>query len=323
MTQRPVVAIDLGGTKIIAALAAVDGRIIDRERTPTLADHGPEVVIQRIIDAADRVLERNSFRATDVGGICVGAAGPVDMLNGIVSTPPNLPGWHAVPLRDILRDHFGIDTYLINDAKAAALGEHRFGAAKGLSHMVYVTVSTGIGGGIIADGSLYVGHLGGAGEVGHMTIDIDGPRCACGNTGCWEAFASGTAMGREAARRLEAGEASSLAAQFADRFDEVSPVQIGEAALKGDRLALSVVAWSARYLGIGLANLVNIFNPEMIVVGGGMSKMGTLLLDPAVKIVSERAFPLLTRSVRFVTSPLGDDAAIMGAAAFALQQETS
>jgi len=242
------------------------------------------------------------------------------MRNGIVSTPPNLPGWYTVPLRDILHGHYGIDAFLINDAKAAALGEHSFGAGRGLSNIVYITVSTGIGGGIIANGRLYTGHSGAAGEVGHMTIDINGHRCSCGNIGCWETLASGTAMGREAARRLASGEVSSLAVQFAGRFDKVTPVEIGEAARNGDALAQGVVAWTARFLGVGLANLVNIFNPEMIIIGGGLSKLGNLLLEPAVKVVAERAFPLLNRAVRFVASPLGDDATILGAAAFALHK---
>jgi glucokinase len=316
----PVVAVDLGGTKIVAALIDAGGTIVDRERVETMANQGPEAVIDRMLGAIDVVLDRNRVATHGIGGICVGAPGPVDMARGILSTPPNLPGWYTVPLRAIVHDHYGLDSYLINDAKAAALGEHRFGAGQGIANMIYITVSTGIGGGIIANGRLYVGRSGGAGEVGHMTIDVNGPRCACGNTGCWEALASGTAMAKEAIRRLASGEKSSLTEMVGDGTHQVTPVEIAEAARNGDGLALSVVGWTARYLGVGLANLVNIFNPEMIIVGGGLSKIGDLLLQPAVKVVGERAFKLLSEAVSIVPSPLGDDAGVLGAAAFALKK---
>lgn len=320
--REPVIAVDLGGTKIAAALIAPGGEILDRERAPTIASEGPEAVIQRIFDTIDLILGRSRMSGSQIEGICVAAAGPVDMQHGILSTSPNLPGWHDVPVRDIVADHYRINSYLINDAKAAALGEHRFGAGQGADNMLYITVSTGIGGGIVANGRLYVGRSGGAGEVGHMTIDMNGPKCACGNTGCWEALASGTAMAAEAIRRLESDEESSLATRFADRIREITPVEIGEAALEGDSFSLDVIAWSARHVGVGLANLVNIFNPELIIIGGGLSKMGDILLKPAVKTMNDRAFPLLAQAVRIVSSPLGDDAGVMGAGAFALQKGT-
>jgi len=237
-----------------------------------------------------------------------------------VTTSPNLPGWYAVPLRDLVRTRYGVDSFLINDAKAAVVGEHQFGVGKGVVNLVCVTLGTGVGGGIIANGHLYLGKSGGAGEVGHMTIDVNGPKCACGNIGCWEVFASGTAMARETIRRLSAGERSSLSETFAGRLAAVTAVDVAEAARAGDAFALSVVAWSARYLGAGLTNLVDIFNPEMIVIGGGMSKMSDLLLEPAKKVVGERAFPLLSHAVSILPSSLGDDAGVLGAAAFAFQK---
>ena len=317
--QRPVVGIDLGGTKIVAALVSPSGRIMDRERAPTLAAEGPQSVVQRIFGVVDGLLKRAAMRPEDTGGICVAAAGPIDMREGRVKNAPNLPGWESVPLRDMVRDRFAIPSFLINDAKAAVLGESRFGAGQGVKNLLCITLGTGIGGGIMIDGKLYLGQSGAAGEVGHMTIDVNGPKCACGNTGCWETLASGTAMEREALRRLSRGEGSSLSRLTETGTKAISANEIAEAAREGDGLALGVIRWTADYVGVGLVNLVDIFNPEMIVMGGGLSKIGDMLLQPAIDIVRQRAFPLLSQAVRIVPSTIGDDAGVLGAAAFAFQ----
>jgi glucokinase len=314
--QSPVIAIDLGGTKIVTALVSENGEILDRERVLTQASEGPEAVIERMLGTIDHLLERRNMKAMNLKGICVAAASPVDMKKGIVSTPPHLPGWYAVPLRDIVKDRYGIDSYLVNDVKAAVLGEHRFGAGKGIDNLICITLGTGIGGGIITNGKLYFGELGGAGEVGHMTIDVNGPRCLCGNTGCWEMFASGTAMEREAAIHLSSGKVSSLIEVGRSKGGVITSEDIAEAARNGDVLAIRVIAWSARYLGIGLVNLVNLFNPGMIVIGGGLSKIGDILLEPAIQVVKDKAFRVLSGAVRIVPSSLGDDAAVLGAATF-------
>jgi len=313
--QSPVIAVDLGGTKIVTALIFENGDILDREHILTQASEGPEAVIKRMLGTIDLLLERQNMKASDLKGICVAAASPVDMKKGIVSTPPHLPGWYAVPLRDIVRDRYGIDTYLINDVKAAVLGEYRFGAGKGIDNLICITLGTGIGGGIITNGKLYFGEVGGAGEVGHMTIDANGPRCVCGNTGCWELFVSGTAMEREVVRHLSSGEASSLA-EINRKNGIVTSVDITRAARNGDVLAIRVIAGSARYLGIGLVNLVNIFNPGMIIIGGGLSKIGDILMEPAIQVVKDKAFRVLSGAVQIVPSSLGDDAAVLGGAAF-------
>ena len=313
----PVITVDLGGTKIVAALVSAKEGISDRERILTQASEGPEAVIERMLGTIDRLLERRNMKAGDLKGICVAAASPVDMKKGIVSTPPHLPGWYAVPLRDIVRDRYGVDTYLINDVKAAVLGEHRFGAGQGIDNLVCITLGTGIGGGIITNGKLYFGEVGGAGEVGHMTIEANGPRCVCGNTGCWELFVSGTAIEREVARHLVSGEASALA-EIYQQNGRVTAEDVAIAARNGDVLAIRVIASSARYLGIGLVNLVNIFNPGMIIIGGGLSRMGDILLEPAIQVVKDKAFRVLSGAVRIVPSRLGDDAAVLGGAAFVL-----
>jgi glucokinase len=316
---RPVVAVDLGGTKIEAAMITRSGQLLDQERVPTQANEGKAHVIEQLFGAIDRLVERSGIEVTDTAGVCVAAAGPVDMKRGIISDPPNLPGWGSVPLQSIVRDRFGVDSYLINDAKAAAVGEHLFGAGKGIDNMVCITLGTGIGGGFILDRRLYFGAFGGAGEVGHMTIDINGPKCNCGNMGCWELYASGTAMEKEMSRHLTLGEKSSLQQLF-KAGEPVTASHIAEAARKQDPLALKLIAWSANYIGIGLVNLVNIFNPQMVVIGGGLSKIGPILLDPAEAVVKQRASKILADAVTIVPSALGDDIAVMGAAAYVFEK---
>jgi len=239
----------------------------------------------------------------------------------MITASPNLPGWYDVPLRGIVSEKYGVNTFLINDADAAALGEHRFGAGKGVNTLVYLTVSTGIGGGIIINGKLHTGLHGSAAEIGHMTIDVNGPKCNCGNVGCWETLASGTAMAKEAIRRVSQGERSSLTEIVDGKIENITAEEVSLAAQGGDWLALEVISKVATYLGIGMTNLVNIFDPEMIIVGGGLAKMGDLLLSPVRQLVRERAFTLSAQTVRIVPAQLGDDAGVLGAAAFAFQQK--
>lgn len=318
--RRPVLAIDLGGTKIAAGLVSGDGELISQGYCLALADEGPEAVIKRLLSVAHQSLEQAGLKASTIEGVTVAAAGALDTKKGLVTASPNLPGWRNVPLQAIITEKLGVKTYLINDASAAALGEHRLGAGKGVDNLIYLTVSTGIGGGIIIGGQLYTGADGCAGEIGHMTIDINGPRCNCGNIGCLETLASGTAITKEAISRLGQGEKSSLVTLAQGKLGNITAKMIAQAARKGDSLARDVIARAARYLGIGMVNLVNIFNPERIIVGGGVARMGNLLLDPARKVVEERAFLLPAHTVRIVPAKLGGNSAIIGAAFFVFQQ---
>lgn len=314
-------AVDLGGTKIIAAVVFPSGKIISRKYCLTLADKCPEAVIDRLVSAANSAISQAKLETSELAGIGIAAAGILDTEKGIITTSANLPNWHDVPLREIVADRLGITTYLINDASAAALGEHRFGAGKGVDNLIYLTVSTGIGGGIIIDGKLYSGTDGCAGELGHMTIEAHGPQCKCGNFGCLEVLASGTAMAKEAAERLSQGKESSIIEFAEGRLENITAEIVALAARQGDPLACDIVSRAASYLGIGLANLVNIFNPELIVIGGGVSKMGEMLLEPARKVVKERAFQLPSRTVRIVRARLGSNAGIMGAVAYIFEQQ--
>ena len=319
--EPPVLAIDLGGTKIYTALVSGTGQVIAREQHPTLADEGPGAVIERIVSAVDYLLSLRKIDSSQLDSISIAAAGAIDSHQGIITLSPNLLGWRTISLRDIVQDKCRVNTYLVNDANAAALGEHQCGVGRGVDNLIYLTVSTGIGGGIIINGKLYYGPNGSAGEIGHMTIDVNGTKCACGNTGCLETLASGTAVAEEAIRRIRQGERSSLTGVADGAIDTITAKEVEEEARCGDHLASDVIFKAATYLGIGLVNMVNIFNPGMIIIGGGMSKMGDMLLNPVRRIVKERAFPISAQVVRIVTAQLGEDSGVLGAAIFARQQK--
>jgi len=310
-------AVDLGGTKIAAALISPDNRVMDKAHSPTLVAEGLQAVVDRIFATIDRLLSQANVDPAGLDGMAVAAAGAIDTGKGLVTSSPNLPGWLDVPLRDMVSQRYRVDSCLLNDANAAALAEHRLGAGRGVANLIYLTVSTGIGGGIIVNGELYSGTSGGAGELGHMTIDAGGPECRCGNRGCLEVFASGKAVAGEAKRRIKQGEQSRLSDIVSGNLEAITAEKIALAARDGDKLALEVIHRAAGYLGVGMVNLVNIFNPEMIIVGGGLSKMGELLLEPAIEMVKKRAFPLSAKAVRIVTAELGDDSGVLGAAIYA------
>jgi len=312
--QRSILAVDVGGTKTVVALVLPTGKIISRRYLLTRAEEGSRAVINRLSSAINRSITQARLKGTEPMGIGIAVAGALDTRRGIVTASPNLPGWSNIPLRDVVAARSGLDTYLINDASAAALGEYGFGAGRGFNNMLYVTVSTGIGGGVIINGELYSGADGCAGEFGHMTIEPDGPPCHCGNFGCLESLASGWAIAREAVTRINHGEASSIPELIGGRVDNITARTVAAAAKKGDGLACEIIAKAADYLGIGLANLVNIFNPELIIIGGGLSKMGNMLLGPARKVIKERAFRLPAKRVRLVRARLGSNAGIIGAA---------
>jgi glucokinase len=313
---RSVLAVDVGGTKTIVALVSAAGKIVYRRYFLTLAEEGAQAVINGLLSAINRSIAQARQNKIEPIGIGIAFAGILDTRRGVVTASPNLPGWRDVPLKDVIASRSGLATYIINDANAAALGEHRCGAGRGFDNMLYLTASTGIGGGIIIDGELYSGADGCAGEFGHMTIKADGPKCHCGNFGCLESLASGWAIAQEAMTRIKHGEKTSIIDLVDGRIDNITAETVATAARQGDRIAYDIVAKAADYLGIGLANLVNIFNPELIVIGGGLSKMGNMMLGPARKIIKERAFRLPAQTVRIVRARLGSNAGIIGAAVY-------
>ncbi len=315
-----VLGIDLGGSKILTAVVGARGQMLSSYRTKTPAAEGHEAVIDAILQSAHRALEQAGVSVAGLLAVGAGAPGLVNSRTGIVATSPHLPAWRDVPLRDMIQDGLGKATFLINDANAAALGELRFGAALGARNFIYITVSTGIGGGIVIDGEIYSGATGIAGEVGHMTIDDDGPACNCGSRGCWETLASGTALAREARRRVAEGASTAILEYAEGDAEKLTARTVQSAAEQGDALARELIGRTGYYLGVGLANLVNIFNPELIVIGGGLSNMGEMLLEPAFRTASERAYREAFEAVRFVRAELGRNSGVLGAAAFAVQE---
>ncbi len=315
-----ILGIDLGGTKILTSIVNSKGEMLSRDHSLTPAAKGSEGVIRAILASAERALHGASIAIDRVSGVGIGAPGLADPKTGILFTSPNLPGWEDVPLRDILQAKLKKSTFLINDGNAGALGEYYFGAAKGAAHFVYVTISTGIGGGIVIDGKILNGCQGMAGEIGHMTIADEGPPCHCGNRGCWEALASGTALANAAKKRIEMGEATAILGFAEGKIENVTAKTVQSAAEKGDPLANRLILKTAYYFGVGLANLVNILNPEMIVIGGGLSNLGDRLLKPAYEAAEKRAFNRAYRAVRFVPAALGRNSGVLGAAAYAFEE---
>jgi glucokinase len=309
--------IDLGGTKILTAVIGAQGKIVSRDQSVTPAEKGQDAVIHSILESVNRALHQAGIDSSDLIAVSVGAPGLSNPETGILFTSPNLPGWRDVPLRDIIEKRLNKKTFLINDANAAALGEFNFGAGKGARHFIFITVSTGIGGGIIIDGNVYSGFSGTAGEIGHMTIDDEGPLCNCGNRGCWEALASGTALADEAIRQIQGGARTTILGYAGNAIEKVTAKVIHRAAEEGDELANRLIARTGYYVGVGLANLINIFNPELIVIGGGLANMGKRLLEPAFEEAEKRSFKESYRAVRFAPAALGKNSGVLGAAAFA------
>jgi glucokinase len=312
--------IDLGGTKILTSVVDAAGRMLSRDHSVTPATRGQKAVIEAVIESARHSLEEAAIPPSELTAVGVGAPGLSNPDKGILYTSPNLPGWRDVPLRDIIAKELGVTAYLINDANAAAIGELHYGAGKGASDFIYVTVSTGIGGGIIINGELYTGPTGTAGEVGHMVIDDNGPLCNCGNRGCWETLASGRALATEARRLIKKGTTTTILELAGGDVDEVNAEVIHRAALAGDRLAKRLIARTGYYLGVGLANLINIFNPELIVIGGGLANSGDMLLRPAYEEAGRRAFKESYQATRFARAELGRNSGVIGAAVYALKQ---
>lgn len=309
-TVPTVVAVDLGGTNIRAAIfPTAEPPPTAIVRVPTRAAEGPDAVIGRIIGAIEEVSSGVAERVR----IGLGAPGPLDPKRGLVIEAPNLPGWVNIPLRERLEQHFECPVALGNDANLAALGEWRHGAGRGTHNLLYLTLSTGIGGGVIIDDRLLVGAQGLAAELGHMTVNPDGPLCGCGKRGHLEALASGPAIARRAQERLSAGEASVLREGF-ERGARLTAEDVGRAALAGDAMARAVIAEAGAAIGLHLANLVHAFNPEMIVLGGGVSQIGAPLFDPIRESLRQHVMhPAYLEGLRIERAALGDDAGLIGA----------
>jgi glucokinase len=308
-----VLAIDIGGTKLAAGIVDTEGRILARGEVPTLAAQGLEPVLGRIVELGRNLLSRPEVADVPVHRVGVGCAGPVDLKAGLVFNPPNLPGWTRVPLTDHIQRALELPTVLENDANAAALGEFRYGAGRGARSIVYMTVSTGIGGGIILEGKIWHGLKDAAGEIGHMTVCPDGPLCGCGSRGCLEALASGTSIARRAREAVAAGRQTGLS-----EIPALTSADVVRLARAGDVVAREVWDSAVRYLGIGVAAVITILAPERVVIGGGVTRAGDFLFQPVREEVRRRVKLVPVELVPIVPAALGPDVGILGAAAVAL-----
>jgi glucokinase len=310
---RYAVGIDLGGTNIVVGTVAEDGsELHGLVSEPTLPEQGSDAVVARIVKLARSSLAHAGDRA--VSGVGIGSPGPLDTKRGLVLLTPNL-GWTNFPLRDRVADALGLPATLDNDANCAVFGEWWRGAARGANHVVGLTIGTGIGGGIVLNGEIYHGASDIAGEIGHMTIDSTGRRCKCGNYGCLEAYASGPAIAARAVEGVEAGADTSLPEYVRGDLTKITAQVVYEAAHDGDEYAREVVHETAKVLGAGVANIINIFNPEVVVICGGVTLAGDQLFVPLRSEVKRRAFKPAANACRIVPGELTGTAGVYGAAA--------
>ena len=309
------VGIDVGGTKIVGGVVDGEGNILARSVTQAHAEEQPAVVMDAIVEVYEALLAQSNVEWDKLVGLGLGFPGNTNGPAGIVLASSNLPDWDNYPLRDALSQRLGLPVVLDNDANVCAVGEYRFGAGQGVKHMCYVTFSTGYGIGIIINGQAYVGQIGTAGELGHVVIDIDGPLCSCGKRGCIMAYASGIGISRMAYERL--GDAPLLRELVSDIEAEkrIPAERVVEAAQQGDQVAQEILEIAGYYGGVGLSMIVQILNPELIVVGGGLVNAGPLLLEPMMSALYEHTQPESWDSIRVDYWQLGDDIGILGAAA--------
>lgn len=314
--QTFVVGVDLGGTNVRACLATTSGTILDHWKRPTPASEGPEAVADTIAECVQSVVTEGGTDLSRVLGAGVGAPGPLDMNSGVVFQPPNLSGWHDVPLAKMLNERLRIPVRIGNDANLAAIGEHAYGAGQGVKDLVYITVSTGIGGGVIIGGKLFVGVSGTAGEIGHMTIDIHGPRCKCGNIGCVEAIAAGPAIARAGRQAADQNPGGLLAKLAGENGGHITTALVAQAAEKRDTPASALMQNAAEAIGAACVNLIHLYNPQRIIIGGGVFLNACdLLLEPILRVVNERALATPREACTIVPAALGDDCGLYGAVA--------
>ena|SRR5579884_2431108 len=307
--------VDLGGTTITAGLADAGGRLVVARTVPTGSADGPAAVLDRVAGLVEALAAEAAVKPRAVG---VGLPGLAETATGVALFLPNLPTqWRGVPVAATLAGRLGCPVRCLNDARAAALGELTYGRGRDARTMAFYTLGTGVGGGVVVEGKLLLGPLGAAGELGHMTVLPDGPRCGCGNRGCLETVASGPAITAEGVRLLHSGLAPELRRLVGGDAGRVTPKTMAEAAAAGDGLVREAIVRAAGFLGLGVANVVTALHPDLVVLGGGVAGVGPLLFDEVRRVVAERVRMFPTGAVRVEPSALGDAAGLLGAVALA------
>ncbi|MEW5795729.1 MAG: ROK family protein [Candidatus Zixiibacteriota bacterium] len=315
MSDQPAYAgIDIGGTNIKYGLVDCKGKVLFKEQRPTLAEKGPEPLLHLIGNIGERLLLHAAEESLEVAGLGVGTPGTVDFKTGrVVGMSPNIVGWKGTPIGNFLRERLNVPVWVDNDVNAVALAEHRFGAGAGYQSLVCVAVGTGVGGGVILNGKLWRGVTSAAGEIGHMSIDPNGPACGCGNKGCIEAFCSSSAI----LARCRAKLGDHLTPVFEEVLtgdpDELSIKKLFAAAKQRDEIALDVIAETARYLAMGLAGVVNLLNPELVIVGGGVADGGAGFVEAVAQEIRGRVCDSAGEKLRVVKASLGNSAGFIGA----------
>ena len=306
------IGIDVGGTNVKIALVNNNGEIVYSNTVPTYANMGYEYTVNNIKDAIKNLMIETKTSKNDIEGIGFDFPGQVDCKTGVVKLAPNIPGWVNIPIGKMIEDEFGIPTRIDNDVRCAALAELKFGAGVGCQNFVCITVGTGIGSGLVINGKLVRGAANAAGEIGHIKLQMkDGPLCGCGDYGCLEAFASGPAIVAMAQEYIKGGKS----AKFREMASggEITPYIVAKAAEEGDPVAKRIFDIVGEYIGIGLTSVINLLNPEKVIVGGGVAECGELLLAPIRKTIKERAMTVAGSSVEIVSAKLGNTAGVVGA----------
>ena len=314
--KRWIVGIDVGGTKIAASLGTIRGLLVAKRVLSSRGGAQSTEVIGELCEMVRRLLNERKLKPQHILGVGLAVAGAIDTEKGVILKSPNLKRWERIPLKKILSRSLHMPVFIENDANAAAVGEHYFGSGRGVDHFLYVTVSTGIGSGIIANGVLVRGTSGTAGELGHITVVPGGNKCQCGKQGCLEAYASGTAIADAVKRALRKGAKSRYFNKI--RLNRITGKDVTLGALHGDRLAVRVRETAADYLGIGLANVVNLLNPRCIILGGGVVEKVDHFWHPMLKALKREAWPMALARCRITRSKLGSRVGDLGALAVVL-----
>lgn len=308
------IGIDVGGTNVKIALVDDNGKIIYSNSVPTYAKMGYEYTVNNIKQAIKDLMKETNTTPSNIEGIGFDFPGQVDCKTGVVKLAPNIPGWVNVPIAQMIEDEFSIPTRIDNDVRCAALGELKFGAGRGCENFICITVGTGIGSGIVINGKVVRGATNAAGELGHIKLQMNGgPICGCGDTGCLEAFASGPAIVAMAQEYIKGGKSTKFREMAAAEGGEITPYMVAKAAEEGDPVAKRIFEIVGEYIGIGLTSVINLLNPERVIIGGGVAESGELLLGPIRKTIKERAMVVAGNAVEIVPAQLGNSAGVIGA----------